>query len=113
MSNKFYAVLLVLAGMFCGILLVSLTSSPASAKLTDESRATEQPAPVIARPGAVKPAPARVTTPTRPGIARPSIRVYPIGMDRNGSHNHAHAYVVKDGKLYYCEDRKAQPVGLN
>ena len=49
MSNKFYAVLLVLAGMVCGMLLFSLASSPASGKLTDESRATEQPAPVIAK----------------------------------------------------------------
>jgi hypothetical protein len=112
MSNKFYAVLLVLAGMVFGMLLFSLASSPASGKLTDESRATEQPAPVIARPGAVKPVPAR-TTPTRPTrtvLARPDIRVYPVGVVERGV---AYAYVVKDGKLWYCEGQKARFVGLN
>jgi hypothetical protein len=111
MSNKGYAVLLVLAGIVCGILLVSLTSSPASAKLPTEVRETEQPAPVIALPGAMKPFPARTTTtPTRPVLARTDIRVYPVGVVERGI---GYAYVVKDGKLWYCEGEKARSVGLH
>ena len=111
MSKKGYAVSLVLAGMVFGMLLVSLVSSPAAAKLTDEVRATEQPVPVIARPGAVKPVPAR-TTPTRPtlpAVARPSIRVYPVGTGGKDD-DKSYAYIVKDGKLWYCQDTLAREV---
>jgi hypothetical protein len=99
MSNKVYAVLLVLAGMVCGILLVSLTSSPVAARLPDEGRVVAKPVPVKA-----------TTTPTRPVVARPSIRVYTVGVVERGV---AFAYVVKDGKLWYCEGQKARSVGLN
>jgi len=111
MSKKGYAVLLILAGMICGMLLVSLTSSPAAAKLPDEGRETTQPAPVIARPGAVQPVPAR-TTPTRPtlpAVARPSIRVYPVGTGGKDDEK-SYAYIVKDGKLWYCQDTLAREV---
>ncbi|MHC4692238.1 MAG: hypothetical protein ACYS67_05825 [Planctomycetota bacterium] len=90
MSNKGYAVLLVLAGMICGMVLVSLISSTASAKLPTEERITVEP--VTAR-----------TTPTRPTVARPSIRVYPVGMGGKDDENAA-AYIVKDGKLWFCEN---------
>jgi hypothetical protein len=110
MSKKGYAVVLVLAGMVCGMLLVSLISSPASAKLPDEGRETEQPAPVIAFPGAAQPVPTRpTTTPTRPGIVRPSIRVYPVGTGGKDD-DKSFAYIVKDGKLWYCEDALAREV---
>ena len=99
MSNKCYAVLLVLAGMVCGILLVSLASSPASAKLPTEGRVNAKPVPVIAFPGGAVP----------PVVARTNIRVYPAGVVERGI---AYAYVVKDGKLWYCEGRKALAVGL-
>jgi len=98
MSNKGYAVLLVLAGMVFGILLDNFISSPASARLPDEGR------------NATMNVPARVTTPTRPVVARPSIRVYPVGVVERGI---PYAYVVKDGKLWYCEGQKARFVGLN
>lgn len=98
MSNKVYAVLLVLAGMVCGILLVSLTSSPAAAKLPDEGQVIE------------KPVPARVTTPpTLPVLARPGIRVYPIGTGGKDDQN-SYVYILKDGKLWYCEDTIARQV---
>jgi hypothetical protein len=97
MSNKGYAVLLVLAGMVFGILLVSLASSPAAAKLPDDG-------PVVARP-----VPPR-TTPVRPVVASREIRVYPVGVVERGA---AFAYVVKDGKLWYCEGQNASPVRLN
>jgi hypothetical protein len=113
MSKKGYAVVLVLAGMICGILLVSLASSPVAAKLPTEGRETTQPVPVIARPGAVKPVPPRATTtptrPTRPTIARPSIRVYPVGTGGKDDDN-SYAYIVKDGKLWYCENTLVREV---
>ncbi|MHC4099159.1 MAG: hypothetical protein ACYSUY_19440 [Planctomycetota bacterium] len=100
MSNKCYAVLLVLAGMVCGILLVSLASSPAAAKLPTEGR-------VIA-----KPVPTRTTTSptrlTRPVVARPNIRVYPVGM----SGSNANAYVVKDGKLWYLVGKSVNSIKI-
>ena len=102
MSNKGYAVLLVLAGMVCGILLVNLTSSPASARLPDEGRVVAKPVPVRAT--------TTPTRPTRPGTVRQDIRVYPVGVVERGI---PYAYVVKDGKLWYCEGQKARFVGLN
>jgi len=69
MSNKGYAVLLVLAGMIGGILVVSLTSSPAAAKLPTEERNTTRAVPTIAPPKSVPPV-----------VALPDIRVYPVGM---------------------------------
>ena len=98
MSKKGYAVMLVLAGMICGILLVSLASSPAAAKLPTEGRETTQPAPVIARPRAVQPV-----------VARPSIRVYPVGTGGKDDEK-SYAYIVKDGKLWYCQDTLAREV---
>lgn len=98
MSNKGYAVLLVLAGMVCGILLVSLSSSPAAAKLPTEERGTTRAVPTIAPHGSVS-----------PFAAAPNIHVYPVGL---GVNNIAFAYVVKDGKLWYCEGEKARAVGL-
>ena len=98
MSNRGHAVLLVLAGMVCGMLVVSLTSAPASAKLPT----TE---PVIAQPPTVVAPPVR-----RSVIAPGNIRVYPVGMNRSSSPNRSHAYVVKDGKLWHCEGTKAQQV---
>lgn len=92
MSNKGYAVLLVLAGMVCGILLVSLVSSPAAAKLPDEERGTTRAVPTRA-----------TTTPVRPVVARPNIRVYPVGTGGKDDEN-SYAYIVKDGRLFYCED---------
>ncbi len=110
MSKKGYAIVLVLAGMVFGILLVSLASSPASAKLPTEERETTPPAPVIARPKAVQPVPTRpTTTPTRPGIVRPSIRVYPVGTGGKDDDN-SYAYIVKDGKLWFCENIMAREV---
>lgn len=135
MSKKGYAVLLVLAGMICGMLLVSLASSPASAKLPneeqiittpkgaigsstpvaaklpDEGRETTQPATVIALPGAVQPVTPRTTPtrPTRPVVARPSIRVYPVGTGGKDD-DKSYAYIVKDGKLWYCEDTLVREV---
>jgi hypothetical protein len=98
MSNKGYAVLLVLAGMVCGILLVSLASSPAAAKLPAEGRETTRAVPTIARPGAVQPV-----------VARPNIRVYPVGMGGKDDET-ANAYIVKDGQLWFCEDSMARKV---
>jgi hypothetical protein len=100
MSNKFYAVLLVLAGMVFGILLVSLTSSPAAAKLPDEGRVIEKP--VLAR---------ATTTPTRPVLARPDILVYPVGTGGKDD-DKSFAYIVKNGKLYYCEDTITREVNF-
>ena len=101
MSNKCYAVLLVLAGMVCGILLVSLSSSPASAKLPAEGQNTTRAVPTIAPPAGVA-----------PFVHIPDIRVYPVGMERSGAQNRPHAYVVKDGKLWYCSDTQAREVRL-
>ena len=101
MSNKGYAVLLVLAGMVCGILVVSLSSSPAAAKLPTEERNTTRAVPTIAPPVAVP-----------PFVAIPDIRVYPVGMERSGSQHNPHAYIVKDGKLYHCEGTTAREVRL-
>ena len=92
MSNKGYAVLLVLAGMVFGILLVSLTSSSAAARLSDEGRVIAKPVPTRA-----------TTTPVRPVVARPNIRVYPVGTGGKDDEN-SYAYIVKDGRLFYCED---------
>jgi hypothetical protein len=102
MSNKFYAVLLVLAGMVFGMLVMSLISSPAAARLPDEGRVISKPVPARTTP--------TPTRPTRPVVARPSIRVYPVGVVERGI---PYAYVVKDGKLWYCEGQKARFVGLN
>lgn len=99
MSNKGYAVLLVLAGIVCGILLVSLASSPAAAKLPAEGQNTTMNVSTTARPGAAS-----------PFAATPTIRVYPVGV---GVNNSAHAYIVIGGKAWYCEGQTARPVGLN
>jgi len=98
MSNKSYGALLVLAGMVCGILAVSLTSVPAAAKLPTEERIIAQPPKLIAPPV------------RRPVVAVGNMRVYPVGMGRSGSPNRPHAYVVKDGKLWHCEGAKAKAV---
>jgi len=90
MSNKGYAVLLVLAGMICGILLVSLTSSQAAAKLPTEER-------VIA-----KPVPTKVIPPVPPVVTFPNIHVYPVGTGGKDDDT-AYAYIVKDGKLWLLE----------
>lgn len=97
MSNKVYAVLLVLAGMVCGILVVSLSSSPAAAKLPTEDL-------VIAQPPKV------VVPPVRPLVTGGSISVYPVGMSRSEAPNNPHAYVVKDGKLWHCQGTTAREV---
>lgn len=99
MSNKGYAVLLVLAGMVCGILLVSLASSPAAAKLPAEGRNTTMNVSTTARPVAM------------PVVARPNILVYPVGMGGKDDEN-ASAYIVKDGDLWYCEDTMARKVNF-
>jgi len=99
MNNKSYAVLLVLAGVVCGILVVSLTSSPAAAKLPTEER-------VIAQP------PRLVAPPVRPVAAAGNIRVYPAGMGGTNKRYDAYAYVVKDGELWYCEEAKARKVSF-
>ena len=99
MSNKCYAVLLVLAGMVCGILVVSLASSPAEAKLPDEGRVVAKPVPVRAT--------TTPTRPVRPVVARQDIRVYPVGIDSGGR---PHAYVFKDGQLYHCQSTTSNRV---
>ncbi len=98
MSKKGYAVALVLAGMICGMLLVSLASSPASAKLPTEGRETTQPAPVVARPKALPPV-----------VSLPGIMVYPVGRGGKNDDNSS-AYIVKDGKVWFCENTLAQEV---
>jgi hypothetical protein len=100
MSNKCYAVLLVLAGMVCGILLVSLSSSPASAKLPTEGQETILAVPTVAFPGAAQPV-----------VARPNIGVYPVGMGGKDDDT-ANAYIVKDGQLWFCEDSMARKVNF-
>ena len=108
MSNKCYAVLLVLDGMVCGILLVSLASSPAAAKLTAEERNTTMNVSTTARPIVVPP----VAFPggsVPPVVAAGNIRVYPVGM--GGKNNEeAYAYIVKDGQLWYCKDNLVREV---
>ena len=105
MNNKGYALLLVLVGMVCGILLVSLTSSLAEARLPDEGRN-----PTMNESATRRPVPARATTtPTRTMPARPSIRVYPVGTGGKDD-DKSFAYIVKDGKLWYCEDTMAREV---
>ncbi|MBN2272075.1 MAG: hypothetical protein JXN61_15785 [Sedimentisphaerales bacterium] len=99
MSNRGYAVLLVLAGVVCGILAVSLASSPAAAKLPTEDRVIAQPVKAI-------------TPSVRPAVAAGNIRVYPVGMGGNNNRNDAHAYVVKDGKLWHCENATAHEVNF-
>jgi len=100
MSNKGYAVLLVLAGMVCGILLVSLTSSQAAAKLPTEERGTTRAVPTIAPPKSIPPV-----------VAHPEIRVYPVGTGGKDDES-SYAYIVKDGKLWYCEDTMAREVSF-
>ena len=100
MSNKSYAVLLVLAGMVCGILVVSLASSPASAKLPAEGQNTTMNASTTAPPVSV-----------RPLVAPPEIRVYPVGMGGKNDEE-AYAYIVKDGQLWFCEDTMARKVNF-
>ncbi len=100
MSNKCYAVLLVLAGMVCGILLVSLASSPASAKLPSEGRNTTLAVPTVAFPGAAPPV-----------VAAPNIRVYPVGTGGKDDEK-TYAYIVKDGQLWHCEDTMARKVSF-
>jgi len=95
MSNKGYAVLLVLAGMVCGILLVSLTSSLAEARPERNAAMNVSEA---ARPGSVQPI-----------VARPDIRVHPVGMGGKNDET-AYAYIVKDGKIYHCEGTMAREV---
>ncbi len=93
MSNKGYAVLLVLAGMVGGILLVNLASSPAA-----EGRNTTMNVSTTAAPGAESPiAPA------------PNIRVYPVGTGGKNDEN-AYAYIVKDGRLWYCKETLVREV---
>jgi len=101
MSKKGYAVVLVLAGMVCGILLVSLTSSSASAKLPTEERAIVKPVRAIAPPKSVPPM-----------VAPPEIRVYPVGTGGKDDES-SYAYIVKDGKLWYCEDTMARQVSFH
>lgn len=98
MSKKGYAVVLVLAGMVCGILLVSLISSPASAKLPTEER-------IIVESGLGK-APTKALPPV---VAFPNIQVYPVGTGGKDDDN-SYAYIVKDGKLWYCENTLAREV---
>jgi hypothetical protein len=97
MSKKGYAVLLVLAGMICGMLLVSLVSSPAAAKLPAERRITVEP-------GLNKPL--RVVQPV---VARPNIHVYPVGTGGKDD-DKSFAYIIKDGKLWYCQDTLTREV---
>jgi len=98
MSKKGYAVVLVVAGMVCGILLVSLASSPAAAKLPTEERNTTMNVSTTARPGAMPPV-----------VAAPNIRVYPVGMGGKNDEE-AYAYIVKDGQLWYCKDNLVREV---
>ncbi|NIP22670.1 MAG: hypothetical protein GWN67_11860 [Phycisphaerae bacterium] len=105
MSKKGYAVALVLAGMIFGVLLVSMTSSPASAKLPSEGRNVTMNVSETVRPVAVK----AVTTPVRPVVARPNIRVYPVGRGGKDDDNSS-AYIVKDGKVWFCENTLAQEI---
>ena len=100
MSNKGYAVLLVLAGMVCGILLVSLASSPAAARLPDDGQKTTMNVSTTARTRAMPPV-----------VARQDIRVYPVGVGGKGDES-SYAYIVKDGKLWYCEDSTTRQVRL-
>jgi hypothetical protein len=90
MSNKNYAVLLVLAGMVCGILLVSLASSPAAARLPDDGRNATMNVSATAPPVSVPPM-----------VAPSNIRVYPVGT--GGKNESAYAYIVIDGKLWLLE----------
>jgi hypothetical protein len=84
--------------MVCGILIVSLTSSAASAKLLTEGQQTTRAVPTKAPPVSVPPV-----------VAPPNIRVYPLGMGGKNEES-AHAYIVKDGKLWYCEDTLVREV---
>jgi hypothetical protein len=100
MSNKSYAVLLVLAGMVCGILVVSLASSPAAAKLPTEGRNSTMNVSESARPRAMPPV-----------VAGQNIRVYTVGMGGKNDEE-AYAYIVKDGQLWFCEDTMARKVSF-
>ena len=100
MSNKGYAVLLVLAGMVGGILVVSLASSPAAAKLPAEGQNATMNVSTTARPGAES-----------PFVAPSNIRVYPVGMGGKNDEE-AYAYVIKDGQLWLCEDTLARKVNF-
>jgi hypothetical protein len=86
--------------MVCGILLVSLASSPAAFKLPAEGRETTRAALTAAFPGAVQPV-----------VAAPNLRVYPVGMGGKDDET-ASAYIVKDGQLWYCEDTLARKVNF-
>ena len=98
MNNKGYALLLVLAGMVCGILLVSLASSLAEARMPDNGRNATMNVSETTH-----------TTPIRP-IVRPSIYgVYTVGTGGKDD-DKSFAYIVKDGKLWYCEDTMAREV---
>ncbi len=97
MSNKVYAVLLVLAGIVGGVLVVSLSSSPAAAKLPTDER-------IIVQPGLNT-----VPSTVRPVVAPVNIRVYPVGVTERGQ---GIAYVVKDGKLWHCEGTTAREVNF-
>jgi hypothetical protein len=77
--------------MVGGILLVNQTSSPAAAKLPTEERAIVKPVPEKTRTGAMPPI-----------ATLPRTLVYPVGM--GGKNDTAYTYIVKDGKLWYCED---------
>jgi hypothetical protein len=86
--------------MVCGILLVSLASSPASAKLPSEGRNTTLAVPTVAFPGAVPPV-----------AAAPDIGVYPVGTGGKDDEK-TYAYIVKDGQLWHCEDTMARKVNF-
>lgn len=98
MSKKGYAVVLVLAGMICGMLLVSLTSSPAAAKLPTEEGITVEPGLGKAAPKALPPV-----------VTFPNIQVYPVGTGGKDD-DKSFAYIVKDNKLWYCQDTLAREV---
>jgi streptogramin lyase len=86
--------------MVCGILLVSLSSSPASAKLPAEGRETTLAVSTVAFPGAAQPA-----------VPAGQIRVYPVGTGGKDD-DKAYAYIVIDGKIWYCEDTIGRRVSL-
>ncbi len=109
MSNKCYAVVLVLAGMIGGILFVSLASSPATAKLPNEGRETTRAVPTV--PPRVSVPPVAFPGAMPPVVARSNIRVYPVGMGGKNDEE-AYAYVIKDGQLWLCEDTLARKVNF-
>ena len=100
MNNKGYALLLVLAGMVCGILLVSLASSPAEARLPDDGRNATMNESATVRP-----------VPVRPMVARQEIRVYPVGTGGKDD-DKSFVYIVKEGRLFYCQDTIVREVNI-